>query len=75
MFRESGGHMPAENIEAAARGIIEAQPACKVDYATIVNGRTLQQVTTADSDCRLVLAVKVNDKVRLIDNAPLQDSV
>lgn len=75
MFQESGGHMPAENIEAAARSIIETQPGCKVDYATVVNATTLQRVTAADSDCRLILAVKVNNKVRLIDNAPLQDPV
>ena len=75
MFRESGGQMAAASIESAARNIIEAQPACKVDYATVVNGKTLQQVESADSDSILVLAVKVNNKVRLIDNSPLQDSV
>jgi pantoate--beta-alanine ligase len=75
MFQQSGAGLPADSIEVAARNIIEAHAECRVDYANVVNRKTLRQAEKADSDSMLVLAVKVSNKVRLIDNAPLQDLV
>lgn len=75
MFQQSDGSVPAEDIENMARTIIENNPECRVDYVRVVNRATLKNVKNADTDSVLVLAVKVNDKVRLIDNAPLCDTV
>lgn len=50
---------------------IEQYPQCKVDYVAIVHNRTLEPVEICDENSHLVLAVRVNDKVRLIDNGPL----
>lgn len=75
LFRESGGRLAAERIVESARDIIESHPECVVEYVSIVNKTTLKPVETADDESMLILAMKVNNKVRLIDNAPLCDAV
>lgn len=75
MFQDSGGSLPSAAIETLARSIIEAHPECAVDYVLVVNKTTLRHVQNADNDSVLVLAMKVNDKVRLIDNSPLHDDI
>jgi pantoate--beta-alanine ligase len=74
MFRQSPGTMPAENIEKMAQAMIEIHPECRVEYVSVVNRQTLKKVATADNDSALILAMKVNNKVRLIDNSSLADA-
>ncbi len=47
------------------------EPGCRVDYVAIIDETTLRPAETVNPSCRLLLAVKINDRVRLIDNAPL----
>ncbi len=52
-------------------GNIGQTPGCVVDYVEIVNEDSLERCETVNKNSRLILAVKVNNKVRLIDNAGL----
>jgi len=52
-------------------GNIAQTPGCVVDYVEIVNEDSLERCETVNKNSRLILAVKVNNKVRLIDNAGL----
>jgi len=52
-------------------GNIEQTPGCVVDYVEIVDEDSLERCETVNKNSRLILAVKVNNKVRLIDNAGL----
>jgi len=52
-------------------GRIEQTPGCVVDYVAIVNEDSLERCETVNKNSRLILAVRVNNKVRLIDNAGL----
>ncbi len=44
---------------------------CRVDYVSIVDETTLQPSSQVDSNCVLVMAVFINNSVRLIDNGKL----
>jgi len=46
-------------------------PGCEVDYVEIVDEDNLECCETVNKNSRLIMAVKVNNKVRLIDNARL----
>lgn len=52
---------------------IRQVPGCVVDYVEIVDADSLERCETVSGNSRLILAVKVNDKVRLIDNAGLYE--
>lgn len=58
-------------VEQLVRSIIEANEECRVDYARVVDGRTLESQGSTDENSMLILAVKINNRVRLIDNSPL----
>lgn len=47
---------------------ILSKPGTKIDYVSFVDNRTLEPVTRVDKHTLLALAVKIHDKVRLIDN-------
>lgn len=50
---------------------IQRIPGCVVDYVEIVDEDSLERCETVNQNSRLIMAVKVNDRVRLIDNARL----
>lgn len=52
---------------------IRQVPGCVVDYVEIVDVDSLTRSETVAENSRLVLAVKVNERVRLIDNARLYE--
>lgn len=52
---------------------IGQNPGCVVDYVDIINEDSLDPCETIDKKSRLIIAVKVNNKVRLIDNAGLME--
>lgn len=63
----AAGERDAQVLLAAARALIAAQPAARVDYLKICHQHSLQQQTTVDTDSVLLLAVFVG-KTRLLDN-------
>jgi pantoate--beta-alanine ligase len=73
MFRQSAGLLSAGDIEKMAHAMIEIHPECRVEYVKVVNRYSLKRVETVDNDSAILLAMKVNNKVRLIDNSPLSD--
>ncbi|MFH2124068.1 MAG: pantoate--beta-alanine ligase [Pseudomonadota bacterium] len=63
----------AAELCAELKGNIHQIPGCVVDYVEIVDADSLKRCETVTENCRLILAVKVNDRVRLIDNARLYE--
>jgi pantoate--beta-alanine ligase len=50
---------------------IQHLPGCIVDYVEIVDADILERSETVNENSRLIMAVQINKKVRLIDNARL----
>lgn len=75
MFQVKGEELATAEVEQMAYSHIEHHPECRIDYATVVDGTTLAQIENCNRNSVLMLAVKINDKVRLIDNSPLGDDV
>lgn len=57
-----------ESVEKVVRDYILSFPGTGIDYAAFVDKRTLEPVTIINENTLLALAVKINDRVRLIDN-------
>jgi pantoate--beta-alanine ligase len=62
------GERNAGQLIAALEEFVLSFPNTKVDYISCVDQFTLQPVETVDENTVLALAVKIRDKVRLIDN-------
>lgn len=62
------GERSVGRLTDPVRQLIDSHPATAVDYVSFVNQSTLETVTTVDEKTVLALAVKIGDKVRLIDN-------
>jgi len=58
-------------IERAVHDQIEENAGFVVEYATVVDRASLALAAKVDENCLLALAVRVNGRVRLIDNTPL----
>ncbi|WP_136799271.1 pantoate--beta-alanine ligase [Desulfosediminicola ganghwensis] len=71
MLADAGGSLPAQEIITMAESMIEQHPECSVEYVSIVHQSTLRPMEIADGESVLAMAMKVNNKVRLIDNSPL----
>lgn len=56
---------------AEIRKNISQVPGCSVDYVEIVDADTLERCETVNENSRLIMAVMINRRVRLIDNARL----
>jgi len=61
-------------IKNNARELIEEHAECTIDYVEIVNALSLEPCDTIDADSIILLAVKINKRIRLIDNSPLLDT-
>lgn len=75
LFQKKNENLAAAEVEQMVKSHIEQHPECRLDYARVVNRTTLEQVENCNMDSMLILAVKINEKVRLIDNSPLQDGL
>ena len=64
------GERNATKIHQAIKSIIEAEPLAKIDYVSVCNPFTLDEVETAEKGTLVALAVKVGP-ARLIDNTQL----
>jgi len=60
-------------IERAVTDFIQQNAGFVVEYATVIDRASLATAAKIDESCLLALAVRVNGRVRLIDNAPLLD--
>jgi pantoate--beta-alanine ligase len=65
------GPVEISEVEQLVRSMIEVNEECRVDYVKVVDGRTLESQSSTDKNSMLILAVKINNRVRLIDNSPL----
>ena len=59
--------MDAEQVLAAMRAVIEAEPLAKIDYISMVDALTMQPVEKIDRNVLVAMAVYIG-KTRLIDN-------
>ena len=66
------GERDAAAIRSAVEGIISAEPQARIDYVSIADVETLEELQRIEGDALVSLAVFVG-KVRLIDNITLAD--
>jgi len=71
IVRRSGKSASVADLIAGATAYINAHEGCQVDYVSIVDRWTLLPSTEIDQDSVMALAVKINGRVRLIDNGLL----
>lgn len=63
--------MDSETVLREMRAVIEAEPLAKIDYVSIVDALTMQDVERIDRDVLAAMAVYIG-KTRLIDNFSFQ---
>jgi len=63
----SGGEKDAENIRRQMRELIQQEPLATIDYVSIADPETLEEMATVRTPALISLAVKIG-KTRLIDN-------
>ena len=64
----ASGERDANVIKQAMREMIESEPMAEIDYVEIVDNNTMESIDTVKGDILCAIAVKINNKVRLIDN-------
>jgi pantoate--beta-alanine ligase len=67
----SAGLRDAAHLIAAARRVLDSEPAVKTDYVEIVAAESLEPVTVLRNRCLVLIAAHVG-KTRLIDNALIE---
>jgi pantoate--beta-alanine ligase len=72
MDRWAGGERSAEALRAEMRRVLEQEPLADVDYVSVADGRTLEELDVVDGPAVASLAVRFGS-TRLIDNEPLGD--
>jgi len=63
----SGGEKDAENIRRQMRELIQKEPLATIDYVSIADPETLEEMEELKTPALISLAVKIG-KTRLIDN-------
>ncbi|MDO9041294.1 MAG: pantoate--beta-alanine ligase [Desulfocapsaceae bacterium] len=63
--------LSAEEMCSEIEKMIRQVPGCVVDYVEIVDADNLERCETVNENSRLIMAIKVHERVRLIDNARL----
>lgn len=71
IIRNSGNTATVADLIAGAITYINAHEGCQVDYVSIIDRWSLVPSTKIDQDSVMALAVKINGRVRLIDNGLL----
>jgi pantoate--beta-alanine ligase len=67
-----GGERSAEALRQAMRDELANEPLADVDYVSVADGRTLEELETVDGPALASLAVRFGS-TRLIDNEPLDE--
>ena len=62
------GNLEVDRLSARIRELIGSKPGVEIDYISFVDNQTLEPVDMIDDNTLLALAVKINNRVRLIDN-------
>ncbi len=62
------GERDANVVKSAMTALIETEPMAEIDYVEVVDGLTMESVDTIRGEILCAIAVKINNKVRLIDN-------
>jgi len=70
VFAEKGVKNSQKLIEMADK-MISLSPVCSVDYLDIIDEVSLKPEKIVDGRCRVLGAIRVNERIRLIDNMPL----
>jgi len=66
-----GGEKDAEKIRRQMTGLVGREPLAQIDYVSIADAGTLEELDLVDHPAVASLAVKIG-KTRLIDNMPLE---
>ena len=64
----NSGERDADKIKTAMKELIESEPMAEIDYVEIVDNLTMESIDTVKEGTLCAIAVKINNKVRLIDN-------
>jgi len=62
------GERDAAKITGAMTELINAEPMAEIDYVELVDGLTMESIPVVRGEILCAIAVKINNKVRLIDN-------
>ncbi len=62
------GERDASVVTGAMRALIESEPMAEIDYVEMVDGLTMESIQELRGEILCAIAVKINGKVRLIDN-------
>jgi pantoate--beta-alanine ligase len=66
-----GGEKDADNIRRQMTSLIQKEPLARIDYVSIADAETLEELSLIDRPALASLAVRIG-KTRLIDNMPLE---
>ena len=66
-----GGEKDAEKIRRQMTSLIQKEPLARIDYVSIADAETLEELSLIDRPALASLAVRIG-KTRLIDNMPLE---
>ncbi len=70
--REAADNLMTQDLAGKIREHILSYSGTEIDYVSFVDKTTLEPVEKVDENTLLALAVKINNKVRLIDNCLVQ---
>ena len=65
-----GGERDGEALRREMRGMVQAEPLAELDYVSVADVVTLEEIGTVDRPAMASLAVRIG-RTRLIDNVPL----
>ncbi len=65
------GRGPAEDVRAAMRDVLDAEPLASVDYVSVADAATLEELDVIDGPALVSLAVRIGS-TRLIDNTVIE---
>ena len=65
-----GGERSATALRNVMLGVLAAEPSAEVEYVSVADGRTLEELGSVDGPALASLAVRFGS-TRLIDNEPL----
>jgi len=62
------GERDASVVKEKMTELINTEPMAEIDYVEVVDNNTMEEIDTIKGDILCAIAVKINNKVRLIDN-------
>ena len=62
------GERSASVVREKMKSLLESEPMADVEYVNVVNNLTMEDIDVIQGDILVAIAVKINNKVRLIDN-------